>query len=103
MLNFEIRCPVPVRTYVRSMPITITHSTEVISGERFQNSYSIRIVISPVSGKNNEEILCFAQIITGDPYKPSDIYGHTGHTHKEGMDQPGKVANPARGQLNRKK
>ena len=24
-----------------------------------------------------------------------------GHTHSKSMDQPGKVANPARGQLNR--
>ena len=24
-----------------------------------------------------------------------------GHTYSKGMDQPGKVANPARGQLNR--
>ena len=25
-----------------------------------------------------------------------------GHTYSKGMDQPGKVASPARGQLNRK-
>ena len=28
------------------------------------------------------------------------MYGHTTYS-KSGMDQPGKVANPARGQLNR--
>ena len=27
--------------------------------------------------------------------------GHTYHTYSKSMDQPGKVANPARGQLNR--
>ena len=26
-----------------------------------------------------------------------------GHTHSKSMDQPGKVANPARGQLSREK
>ena len=28
------------------------------------------------------------------------MYGHT-HTYSKSMDQPGKVANPALGQLNR--
>ena len=31
------------------------------------------------------------------------IPGMYGHTYSKSMDQPGKVANPARGQLNRRK
>ena len=31
-----------------------------------------------------------------------DMYGMYGHTYSKSMDQSGKVANPARGQLNRK-
>ena len=55
--------PRPVTYVVPGMSITITHSTEVISGERFQNSNYIIIVISPVvvSGKNKDEIPCFTQ------------------------------------------
>ena len=30
------------------------------------------------------------------------VYGDYGHTYSKSMDQPGKVASPARGQLNRK-
>ena len=30
------------------------------------------------------------------------LYGHSPHTYSKSMDQPGKVASPARGQLNRK-
>ena len=29
------------------------------------------------------------------------MFGHSPHTYSKSMDQPGKVANPARGQLNR--
>ena len=31
------------------------------------------------------------------------MYGMYGHTYSKSMDQPGKVANPARGQLYREK
>ena len=40
---------------------------------------------------------CFDRIFTIIPVA-SCMYGHT---YRKGMDQPGKVANPARGQLNR--
>ena len=53
-----------------------TRSTEVISGETFQNRYSIRMVISSVSGKPKEEIPCFAQNnhYKEYPYKSSDTF-----------------------------
>ena len=39
--------------------------------------------------------------MTGDDNSAGDTVYMYGHTYSKSMDQPGKVANPGRGQLNR--
>ena len=60
VLNFEIRCPVPVNTSTYYAGNNYAQYSSDFWRE-VRNSYSIRIVISPVSGKKKEEIPCFAQ------------------------------------------
>ena len=44
----------------------------------------------------------YDECIKGIPRVNGGMYVLYGHTYSKSMDQPGKVANPARGRLNRK-
>ena len=68
------------RWMTRSVPPT---GTEYYDGDGNNNTYCCKNIVVLYAKLNNTSYIC--------------MYGHT---YSKSMDQPGKVANPARGQLN---
>ena len=60
-----------------------------VGGLSSDNSVLVRNIV-----RDQHDIICY--IIS-----PVGVLCVYGHTYSKSMDQPGKVANPARGQLNR--
>ena len=62
-----------------------------------RHSTSCRVILSMFKSSRTEYYFCLHKNVSQD-YVCMYVYGHT---YSKSMDQPGKVANPARGQLNR--